>query len=337
MPHERSASTPPAVSAIHDSSTSPAHNRSETLQRSINESVNALRTSFGASSRFPKSVEDPRPHSYRAFTPLLQSAQGRFVSPHGTFSSGERSTLVGTSNAPVSFYDYSSTLAVKKHSRGVKRSARRFVNEMEEASPGPIYRPFEGAEVSRSTTFPKGARFPVALPEQPHPSQLHHRMSSVVAQAVGASAASMLLSDSAKKKRAEPACTFGVRHSHLDAKPSVVPMIPTLAPASMLDDQPPYRGHFSKSERPNAFGPSRDVMPGPGQFLKVEYTTTAPSWGFGRRHRVSTPSTPGPGAYRIEKAFVNSKGPKFSKSLRDAVACAAGTDSPGPALYSRVQ
>ena len=129
------------------------------MQRSINESINALQASFGASTRFPRAEGDHRPHCYRAFTPLLESAQGKFLSPQGTFSTGERSTLVGNSNAPVTFYDYSTTLATKKHSRGVKRSARRFVNHMEEASPGPIYRPFEGADVSRSPHFPRELDF----------------------------------------------------------------------------------------------------------------------------------------------------------------------------------
>ena len=65
-------------------------------------------------------------------------------------------------------------------------------------------------------------------------------------QASGAAAATTAAA--AKKKRQE--CTFGVRHTHLDAKPPAVPMVPTLAPASMLDDQPSYRGPLANPSGP---------------------------------------------------------------------------------------
>jgi hypothetical protein len=282
------------------------------------------RSTFGRAPRACSVMDDrsrdSAPHAYRGFTPLLEVAQGRAVSNIGcTFTSSQRPPLVQPSACPVGFYEDESTLARVKHSRGVKRSEPRFRHLVDDASPGPIYRPFEPSPSTKpGMKFSKAPRFTSSTPASNGrpPSQQFDKQASASTSSVE--------------------CTFGVRHTHLEPRPhSTAPAIPYIGPADVLAHMPQYAGRLG----PASNGLASDIVaatPGPGHFLKGDYTSAGPQWSFGRRHAARAPPTPGPGAYRIDKykPFNKPRGETFAKVGHNILKDLPGLESPGPALYS---
>ncbi|CUG92659.1 membrane-associated protein, putative [Bodo saltans] len=291
-------------------------------------SLNMEKSTFGRAPRAcsvmdDRSHHDNAPHSYRGFTPILEVAHGRAVSNIGcTFTSSQRPPLVRPSACPVGFYEDESTLARVKHSRGVKRSEPRFRHLVDDASPGPIYRPFEPSPSSKpGMKFSKAARFAASPSAGNGRSQL---------QTFEKLASSSVQSSSAAE------CTFGSRHKHLEPRPhSTAPAIPYIGPSDVLAHMPAYAGRLG----PASSGLASDVnavTPGPGHFLKGDYAAAGPQWSFGRRQAARAPPTPGPGAYRIDKykPFNKPRGETFAKVGHNILKDLPGLESPGPALYS---
>lgn len=285
------------------------------------------RSTFGNTSRPCSSMDDcwdERPHVYRGFTPLIEAAHGRAVSSVGTFTTSERPPLVSGSTCPVGFYCDESTLARVRHSRGVKRTEPRFRNLADDASPGPIYKPYESAAAARpGMKFSKASRFPTS--QQREPARLRGTMEPYDQPL----APPRCPSEAAKER-----CTFGVRHDHTDPRPlSTKPATPYLGPGDLLADLPPYAGRMG-----SAMGGTKkvDPSPGPGHFLKGQYSAGGPQWTFGRRRPSKAPATPGPGAYRLDKykPFNKPRGENFARVGHDILRNLPGLDSPGPALYS---
>jgi hypothetical protein len=100
-----------------------------------------------------------------------------------------------------------------------------------------------------------------------------------------------------------------------------------------------HRGKGSQRKGGKEKGVQKEVTPGPGHFLSSVFQSHAEKWTIGRRFRPNVSTTPGPGAYQPEKAFRSGK-PKaatFARSGRPSTSLGmAGVDSPGPALYSRL-
>lgn len=287
-------------------------------------SLGALEAStFGFSERFPDLPADmSRPHAYRGFTPLLEAARGRAVSAIGTFSTSQRSQIGSRATADISFYEFPEKFTNIKHSRGVKRSEPRFREFHDDASPGPIYKPFgELGYGAPAMKFSRAPRFPSSN------VQSSRRSSTPVSP----------VNKRPESQNSSSRCTFGIRHDHLELR-LPAPATPLETAKDTVGKLPPYSGKFGTSSR----SPGREaslVTPGPGHFLKAEFVSNAPSHTIGRPRRPQRSETPGPGAYRIDKYKPVNKprGETFARVGHNILRDLPGLDSPGPALYSKLR
>lgn len=304
------------------------------------------RPTFLRAQRFHDVPDDDaaRPHAYRGFTSLLERVHGRAVSPIGTFSTGARSTLGNRAATPVSFYESRDQFVDIRHSRGVKRTAPRFQNAVDDASPGPIYKPFHDLSSSStvSVKFSRAPRFP-----PPTISLQAGGRHYSAAEKQSSNTPTRHNNQKAEAQGSKPRCTFGVRHDHLVVKPAtVVPAVPLVGPVDPVAQLPRYSGKFLSAARVSGIDEitTHATTPGPGHFLKADYQPTSAAYTMGRpRHTHGSrqhAATPGPGAYRIEKFSPISRPPlsTFARCGHESVAVGApGWDSPGPALYAPKQ
>jgi hypothetical protein len=281
------------------------------------------KTTFGAGDRF-SSTPDPRPAFYKAFQPLSHSAQGRAVSPVGTFTTGPKGTCfnVQVNDVPYSIIEHQVAPA---HSRGVKRTGPRFPSPGDESSPGPIYKPFDnhsvpGVKLNGAARFnpPSAADGPTAPPKR-------KKLAEYIADA---------RKDDVNQQNPR-SCSFGIRHAHLEHQPPQATGVPPLGPADPLAHVPPYAGKFGSADR--APHHPQSLTASTGSHLKMQSIVDTPQWTIGRRRRQPVSATPGPGAYNIAKYSPVSKPdrPTFSRTVHDGkIFTVLGRDSPGPALYS---
>ena len=283
------------------------------------------RTTFGAGDRFAATPE-PRPAFYKGFAPLSHAAQGRATSPVGTFTTGPKGKLFDVEVNDVPFRCADAPLS-PPHSRGVKRTAPRFYTPDEEGSPGPIYKPYDAHPVP-TLKFATAARFSDAAGRKDESNGVvvrRKKLSEYINEA----------RNEHTPRKGENQCSFGIRHAHLEQKP-VTSNAEPLGPENPLKRIPEYTGKFGTSDRkPDLLLPSSST----GSQAKIQTVVDTPQWTIGRRRKLAVSSTPGPGAYNVEKykPFSKPNRPTFTRTVHDGkIFTLVGRDSPGPAVYSTV-
>ena len=298
------------------------------------------------------------------FRSFLETANGKAVSPIGTFGTSRRKNdLRLTCGSDTLYYPSDGVDAVTKSSKGVWRTEPRFKPLTDDASPGPIYK------IPDDLTKQRGLAWGPP-PPKPKPQQRRARdQSPPPTTSVLLPNLSQKAGKDGEKEKGEkkPRCTFGTPHrsalrdsdrasrsgsalgtnasgaadsSMVFVPPSIQTHIPTYQGRW---GSPPKRPVVDEEEERRRKAKDRELLAILKQgFVQQQlYRSSTPAFSMGSRAALAPPrsSTPGPNAYNISKYKRDGRPtcPTFVGKGHDLLEFQAGQDSPGPALYSQMR